>query len=122
MSYTIENLDQVLSLTARGQNTAAITKELHQIGTDVFRESQVNAPSDSGELQRSGRVANSARGKKATSDITYGSAGVDYASYVHEGTKAQASQPYLKEALDEVSPKITGRLEAAAQKSLKGIQ
>ena len=40
----------------------------------------------------------------------YGSAGVDYAAYVHYGTGAQASQPYLANAFCDVAPTLGQRL------------
>lgn len=117
MSVHIDGLDKVLATMAKGMNPAAIAKELHQIGTDTFRESQVNVPSDSGALHGSGRVVH--RGtKKASSTITYGSGAVDYSAYVHEGTQSQGAQPYLQQAVDAVTPNMAQRLEEAARKGL----
>jgi hypothetical protein len=113
----ISGMSGVLETTARGMKPDYIAKELYEVGTDVFRESQVNVPSDSGDLHASGRVVN--RGtKRASSTITYGSAGVDYAAYVHYGTGAQASQPYLANAFYDVAPTLGQRLNEAARKGL----
>lgn len=75
---------------------AAATRAVAATGDQVYRQSQILVPVDTGALMDSGKLE-MIEGDNPTAEISYNTG---YEAYVEFGTRFMAAQPYLRPALD----------------------
>ena len=89
-----KNLENILS--------KKITSSMLNAGEVLFNQTQRNAPEDTGELKKSGKIDKSKIGSYEI-EIKYDA---DHAKSVEYGNRTQAANPFLRSALAESKDKV----------------
>lgn len=79
------------------------------------RGSALKAPVDTGRLRKGTRGEYRKEGTKHIAVV--GSWGVEYATYVHEGTRKMRARPYIRETLEEKKDYIRRSISRAVRRA-----
>ena len=102
------------AMKAAASNVSKPLDVLQDIGLLVEGEAKRNAPVRTGTLRRS--ITNRVEGNAA-----YVGSAVEYARYVHEGTKYMAAQPFIQDAIDNSRSQIVRLVEEWGGKVLDKV-
>lgn len=84
----------------------------------VERYAKLVTPVDTGRLRSSIATSLGVRDRGITSIVQ---TNVNYAIFVHEGTKTLRSRPFMKQGVDRAKPEITGFYQKAVENAMKKI-
>lgn len=115
--------DRLIRMLASGSREAvpALARALYEEGQEIFRQSQLQVPHDTGVLMASGQLHHpSIIGGDVVVEITYGGNASAYAEVQHEnmdfvhdpGRKAKYLEDPVKGAQSEIENNIVDRVEA----------
>jgi len=79
-----------------------LVKYIEAIGVAISDQARFNCPVDTGNMRSKIKFETDNNDLKAT----IGTEDVDYAIFVHQGTRKQSPQPFLVQALDEILGRI----------------
>lgn len=120
-----DGMDKVLrGLAATGAQAAQlVAHSLNEEAQLVWRESQRQAPYDTGVMRGSGRL-HPARvtGDRIEIEMTYGGEGAEYAIFVHEIPKNYnhgKKDHYLSDPLEAAAPQMGDRVAARLERKLR---
>lgn len=91
----------------------ALNTGLDVVGQIVVGESKLRTPVDSGNLRKS--ITHKVEGT-----AVYVGTNVEYAPFVHEGTRYQDAQPFLQDAVDQNMDKLVKPFENLLDKQRRG--
>lgn len=115
ISISVKNLDQILNAFKAFPNETAVA--LREASTKsafkVEREAKLVTPVDTGRLRSSIATSLGILNKGITSVV---STNVNYAGWVHDGTRRMKSRPYMKIGADASLSYITSQYVAAIEK------
>ena len=90
----------------KNMDMTAVKKAVKLNGSELNKQSKVNAPVDTGTLKKS--IGLSIKDKGATAEVE---ATADYAAYVEWGTRFQPAQLYISDAFEKQKPKFKKDIE-----------
>lgn len=106
ISVQIKGLDELQTLFADApkQLQDGITDSLSDLASEIFDTTTGLCPVDTGALRGSIEV-------RKSEDSIEASAGMDYASYVDEGTSKMDAQPFFQDPIDRIMEGFQNKLE-----------
>lgn len=114
ISFTVDGLDELIDSLGNAGDVIkdAITDQLEQLRDDIEQQTTALCPVDTGALLDSIDIS--------VSDFTLTAiAGMDYASYVDQGTRYMDAQPFFEDPINDLVDDFADQLEEAIASSLE---
>lgn len=106
----IDGINQLYKLTDPLRARTIIARTLMRIGLIVERNSKKNTPVRTGNLKRSITTV------RLGDDLVAVGTKVEYARFVHEGTRRMRGRPYLRRGLEQSRELINREIDNALEK------
>lgn len=120
-----------LMILAGAQAGPVLGRALKEAGDDIFRESQEQVPFRHGQLRASGRVTGPVMdGGNVAVLLSYGNTAVQYATYQHEGARADGTHRirhhsngkkdhYLSDPVNDAIPTLAASIATRIEELLQ---
>lgn len=101
----IKELQDYFHTTAPEAIQKAIGDSLSDLGDEIYNRTTALCPVDTGALVQSIQVS------IAANDEITATAGMDYASFVDQGTRYMEAQPFFEEPINDILMSFSSKLE-----------